>query len=207
MSEPLPTLVEPDDQPLVIDPSDEPLVTIDHERILCLGSYVEAGWTGACEDTLLRRSVAERVGAVADALPARYGLAIYDAWRPMDLQIELYEAAYADPELPPGFVAEPSADPATPPPHLTGGAVDLTLTIDGTPLSLGTAFDDFTELAHADSLEGEAGPDREHRRMLYWGMWAQGFIVLDCEWWHYEWGTRRWSAIRGGRPRYGAASP
>ena len=108
MSAPLPTLVEPEDQPLVTDPSDEPLVALDHPSIRRLCSYREAGWKHAVAETLLRASIAERLGAVAEALPDRYGLAVFDAWRPLSLQVEIFEAAYADPELPPGFVAEPS---------------------------------------------------------------------------------------------------
>jgi D-alanyl-D-alanine dipeptidase len=37
-------------------------------------------------------------------------------------------------------------------------------------------------------------------------MRSGGFVVLHCEWWHFEFGTRRWAAITGNAPRYGAAS-
>ncbi len=35
---------------------------------------------------------------------------------------------------------------------------------------------------------------------------AEGFVVFDGEWWHFEHGTRRWAAITGHPPRYGPAS-
>ncbi len=108
--------------------------------------------------------------------------------------------------LPPGFVSEPTESPLTPPPHLTGGTVDLTLTLDGIPLSLGTSFDDFSLAARADSLEMSPSPARDLRRLLYHAMRAEGFVVLDCEWWHYEYGTRRWAALTGNEPLYGPAS-
>jgi len=204
-SRPLPALVDPPHPP-VADPVDEPLVVVDHPRIACLGNYRLAGWRHALRDCLLRAGVADRLGRVADALPVRWGLAVFDGFRPFDLQVELYEAAYADPDLPPGFFAEPDHDPATPSPHLTGGSVDLTLTVDGIPLAPGTGFDDLTSRAHAAALEGQPGPDRDVRRMLYHAMAAEGFVVFDGEWWHFEHGTRRWSAITGRPPRYGPAS-
>ena len=48
---------------------------------------------------------------------------------------------------------------------------------------------------------------RELRRLLYRTMHDAGFVVLHCEWWHFEFGTRRWAAIRSERPRYGPAVP
>lgn len=155
--------------------------------------------------------------SVAEALPDRFGLAVLDAWRPLELQHDIYDSAYADPDLPPGFVSLPSADPSTPPPHLTGGTVDVTLTLDGHALRLGTEFDDFTDRARADALEPELRrhptvgeprwAERELRRILYWAMRSAGFVVIDCEWWHFEYGTRRWAALTGNAPLYGPAQP
>lgn len=202
----LPELIEPTDQPLAEITVDEPLVPLQDRNIRTLSNYWHAGWDSARPATWCRQGVAERLAQVASSLPPRFGLAVFDAWRPLKLQAELYEVAYADPELPAGFVSEPIEDPTMPPPHLTGGTVDLTLTIDGIPLALGGGFDDFTDAAHTASLENQPGPTRDLRRMLYWSMRSVGFIVLDCEWWHFEFGTRRWAAITGGPVRYGAAT-
>jgi D-alanyl-D-alanine dipeptidase len=38
-------------------------------------------------------------------------------------------------------------------------------------------------------------------------MASKGFVVFDGEWWHFEYGTRRWAAITGGTPRFGPAGP
>jgi D-alanyl-D-alanine dipeptidase len=203
---PIPLLIEPD-LPSVTDPVDEPLVSVDHPRIRPLGNYLAAGWTNARPGCWLRSGAFERLVTAAESLPDRWGLAIFDAWRPLPLQAELYDTAYADPDLPPGFVSEPDADPATPPPHLTGGTVDLTLTLDGVPLSPGSGFDDFTARARADAAESLSGADRAVRRLLYWTMRAAGFVVLDCEWWHHEHGTRRWAGLTGHAPKYGPARP
>lgn len=203
---PLPELHDPV-YPDVVDPSSDPLVPLHHRRVRVLSNYWHAGWDQAVPTTWMRAEALDRLGYVAEGLPDRLGLAVFDAWRPLPLQAELYEAAYDEPGLPAGYVAEPIADPRTPPPHLTGGTVDLTLTLDGTPLALGTGFDDFTDRAAARSLEDEPGAARELRRVLYHHMRRGGFVVLHCEWWHFEFGTRRWAAITGGQPLYGPAAP
>ena len=206
---PIGELVEPVDQPPAPPPTadDEPLVPIDLRAVRTLGCYFHAGWTHARPVTLARSGVVERLDRVAEGLPAGFGLAVFDAWRPLALQAELHAAAYGDDRLPPGFIAEPVADPARPPAHLTGGAIDLTLTWRGAPLALGTGFDDFTPGAHALAEESRPGPVRDLRRLLTASMRSQGFVVLDLEWWHFEWGTRRWAAIRGGTVVHGAGRP
>ncbi|MDG2427007.1 MAG: M15 family metallopeptidase [Acidimicrobiales bacterium] len=201
---PIPLLVDPP-HPIVRDGKDEPLVLLDHPRIMNLENYHRAGWCHALPGCRLRESVAERLGRVANSLPARWGLAVFDGWRPHALQVELHSAAYADPCLPPGFFAEPDERSSTPSPHLTGGSVDLTLSLDEIPLAPGTGFDDLTPRAYTRALEDEPGANRDIRRLLYHAMVAEGFVVFDGEWWHFEYGTRRWSAITGRPPKFGSA--
>lgn len=186
---------------------DEPLVTVDHPRIKYLENYRLGGWSAATDRCVCRSGVLDRLRLAADRLPEGFGFAVFDAWRPLELQLELYEAALASPEIEDWLVAAPSTDPQTPPPHLSGGAIDLTLTIGGFPVELGTMFDDSSSLARAAALEDEPGPAREARRMLYWIMNSVGFVVLSNEWWHFEFGTARWAAITGQTAIYGAVSP
>lgn len=197
----LPVLTEPAMFPPVTDPRADPIVPVAHRSIRVLSAYWHAGWDNAIPGAYLRSAVAAALGRVADGVPARYGLAVFDGWRPPELQAELYRAAYSDPTLPPGFVAPP--DTAQTPPHLTGGTVDLTLTFDGIPLSLGTGFDAFIDAAKTDALEPTPGVERDLRRMLFWAMRAEGFVVLANEWWHFELGTPRWAALTSEPPRYG----
>ena len=88
---PLPVLVEPDRFTDVTNPVHEPLVAVEHRRIRTLSNYWHAGWSKAQPATLLRKGAMERLAAVADDLPDRFGLAIFDAWRPLDLQAELFK--------------------------------------------------------------------------------------------------------------------
>lgn len=205
-----------DDFALVDQPApgdDEPLVAVDHQRITCTASYFAVGLDHAVPATLVRSGTATLLYGVADRLPEPFGLAVFDAWRPLALQTLLYDTVDGANI---GYLSVPSTDVRTPPPHVTGGCVDVTLSFDGQPLSLGTVFDDFTELAHPHTLEdpgvaaslGTDGPvARDLRRMLFNVMTDAGFVVYPMEWWHYEYGTRRWSFHTGQPPRYSAASP
>jgi D-alanyl-D-alanine dipeptidase len=200
----LPELDETAALPPVTTPSNEPLVPVACPRVRNLSAYHRVGWPGAPAISRGRVEAVRRLHAATETLPDRYGLAVFDGWRPMALQAQLYDTAYADPGLPPGFVSYPSTDPALPPPHPTGGTFDLTLTLDDVPLGLGTTFDEFSPTAVTAAFEDLPGPVRELRRLLYWTMRSTGFVVIDCGWWHFEYGTRRWAALTGEPPRYGA---
>ncbi|MDH4309919.1 MAG: D-alanyl-D-alanine dipeptidase [Acidimicrobiia bacterium] len=201
----LPAMSEPVEQPVVTAPLDEPLVAVEHPNIAVIDAYHRAGWSAARSGTWIRAGAFDRLVAAVEQLPSGFGLSVFDAWRPLELQAEIYEAAYAAPGLPPGFVAPPSADPERPPPHLTGGTVDLTLSYEGRSLALGTGFDAFTPEAAATAFEDSPGMVRDLRRLLYWSMRSAGFVVLNQEWWHFEYGTRRWAALTGAPPLYGPA--
>ncbi|WUI01907.1 hypothetical protein OHR68_08875 [Spirillospora sp. NBC_00431] len=188
--------------------NEEPLARIEDAGIPALHSYAEAGWRHAVDQQWLRSGVLTRLRQAALTLPPGFGLAVFDGWRPLTLQRELFEAV--GPNFDPDAedpVAPPSEDPAEPPPHLTGGAVDLTLTWQATPLTLGTAFDDFTSAAATTAFENSAGPVRTLRRLLYHALRRQGFVALAEEWWHFEFGTRLWSVLTGRPARYGPSAP
>lgn len=203
----LPPIIEPERMPPVDGPVDEPLVAVADRAIQLPAPYWHAGWPAAVSGTFVRADVARRLVTVTAGLPEPFGLAVFDGWRPLELQRQIHRAAYQDGTLPPGFVSEPSTDPQTPPPHLTGGAVDVTLTYRRRPLALGTLFDAFTAQAASASFEATAGVVRELRRLLTARMLGVGFTGYQQEWWHFEYGTRRWAAVRGEHPRYGPTSP
>jgi zinc D-Ala-D-Ala dipeptidase len=185
------------------DGRDEVLVDLTNSPLRVLHSYARAGWRCAVDRQLLRTDLVDRLIRAHAALPDGFGLAVFDAWRPLTLQRELFETI----GLSGDGVAPPSSDPATPPPHLTGGAVDLTLSWLGVPLALGTVFDDFGAASAAAAFEDDPGPVRTLRRLLFWSLRAEGLVALAEEWWHFEYGTRLWSAVTGRRVRYGPASP
>ncbi len=178
--------------------SGESLVVVDHPRITFVGSYRASGVPEADDYIRLRSGAADRLVAAAERLGAPFGLAVYDAFRSMATVRVLYDLTYGSvPDLPPGFVADPT-HPTVAPAHSTGGAVDLTLSFDGVPLDLGTAFDEFVPAAAADYLErsGVLGP-MHLRRLLYWSMIEAGFVNFPPEWWHYSFGDQEWAAVSG----------
>ena len=186
----------------------EPLVRIHRHHLV--NAYRATSWPGTTDAVWAREGVADRLDAAAHALPDGYGLAIYDAWRSPETVRALYDHYYGPGStLEPGFLADPD-DADVVPPHLTGAAVDLTLTWEGTPLSLGTPFDDFTPRAHLRALEDAAPdePSRSLRRLLHAVMVDAGFAPFDLEWWHYSWGDQAWACATGASTaRYGPTAP
>lgn len=211
MLPPLPVMIDDSDFPLVpAEPPDqaEPLMPLTHlPRVVDLATYHAAGWPGALRPSHARTGAVSRLVSAAHLLPEGFGLAVFDAWRPLALQQRIFDHFYAGGSmLERGFVSVPSASRATPPPHLTGGTFDLTLTWQEHPLALGTAFDEFTGRAHTRSLEQEDSIERDLRRLLVSVLLRVGFVTYPTEWWHVEYGTRRWAAQWMTEPRYGPAA-
>jgi len=206
-----------------IEAVDEPLVAVDglHPRIADRAEYHRWGIPGAMPRSWVRRGVAERLVAAAESLPDGMGLAVWDGYRPLEVQRALFDQYLAEliavhPEMPADAVEEaaakyvtpPSRSVYAPPPHLTGGAVDLTLTGgDGAPLDLGTGFDAFGPEAGTRALEDVPGRERDLRRLLFWAMHDAGFTNYAEEWWHFDHGDQFWALATGGVARYGPAGP
>lgn len=201
---PSPVLVDLPDAP-VDEPSE--LIPVAHRRIRVMAAYWHAGWPFAFPDAVVRPEVLDRLVAALERLPEDFGLAIWDAWRDPRLQAALHDRVYCPGStLEPGFVAYPDPDPRYCPPHASGGTVDLTLTWRGHALALGTGFDAFVPQAAATALEPD-GPvlARDLRRLLAAAMSGAGFVGHPQEWWHWEYGTRYWSAVTGNPVRFGRA--
>ncbi len=151
-------------------------------------------------------------------------LAIFDAWRPLSVQKFMVEYSIskevASKGLLPGescdfdasyreivanvakFWASPSEDPLNPPPHSTGGALDLTLaTIDGNPLEMGGQIDEISNVSKPDhycelartSRDSEAYVWHQHRLILREVMEYGGFVQHPNEWWHFSYGDQLWA--------------
>lgn len=172
----------------------------------------------------LRVGVIGRLEVAAAALAAEapgWRLAIFDAWRPVAVQRFMVAQAYREECLLRGldprgdgpdqaavqaevgrFWAPPSDDPAMPPPHSTGAAVDLTLAdASGALLDMGGAIDTIGPVSHPDHHAAAAHSDplgveaRWHRRrtMLARVMGAAGFAQHPGEWWHFSHGDQLWA--------------
>lgn len=206
-----------------IEPLDEPLVRVADigPRVHDAPQYHAMGLPGALAHGWIREGVAARLECVADALPPDRSLVVWDAYRPIATQAALYngyldELAMVHPDWPAAaleeaaarYVTPPSRSASAPPPHLTGGAVDLTLGDgDGLPLDLGTGFDAFVEEAAARALEEHPGATRDLRRELFWAMHDHGFTAYHEEWWHFDYGDQFWGLVTGRPAIYAAAAP
>ncbi|KAF1068328.1 MAG: D-alanyl-D-alanine dipeptidase [Pseudomonas citronellolis] len=189
-------------------------------------AYYHLGIPAALSECYVRSGVFERLLQAASLLPDGLHLVILDAWRPFAVQQHLYDTLYdiLAQQLPAldateltrrtrEFVAPPSTRSEAPSPHLTGGAVDLTLCDrDGRWLDMGSLFDEATPRSHTRHYETLPAPTpaeqaiRDHRRLLFNAMRAAGFSNLSSEWWHYDFGDQLW-AWQAGEPHaiYGPA--
>ena len=209
---PAPPITAPppvDDVAIPIVECGEPLVPLD-DALTCLNLYRVDGWAGTAPVTYARATVRERLLAAQVTLPDGFAFAVFDAWRSPVTARALYAHFYGPGSvLPPGFLADPD-DPAVVPPHTTGAAVDLTLSVGGQALALGTCFDDFSDAAHLDACE-RPGADRlarDLRRVLHATMTAAGFAPNPTEWWHWSCGDQAWAATTGaGAARFGPIAP
>jgi D-alanyl-D-alanine dipeptidase len=193
-------------------------------RLFVQPIYRRLGYASALDRIYLRTGVIERLAHAARALPEGFALLIWDGWRPVNLQADLYHdyrariaresqlQGRALDELVERFVSVPSSDPASPSPHVTGGAVDLTLADSrGQPASMGGEFDELTERSRADYYDAastpEAGVNRRHRRLLLRTMRDAGFTDFPSEWWHFDYGNQFWGYRSGRTAIYGKAAP
>ncbi len=156
-------------------------------------------------------------------------LAIFDAWRPLAVQAFMVRhtiahtcaergltdrTAVAAVEAEVGrFWAPPNPDPAAPPPHSTGAAVDLTLARveTGEPLAMGGAIDTIGAVSEPDHWLQQAracADSAQRQRWLQWhqrrcwlrqAMAAAGFSQHPNELWHFSHGDQLW-AWRSGQP-------
>ena len=85
----------------------------------------------------------------------------------------------------------------------TGGALDVTLLINNQEADMGTNFYDFVPESNPDwyrlypSKNQRSVVAAENRGLLRSAMEHAGFSISDKVWWHFEWGTRRWSLSTG----------
>ncbi len=156
---------------------------------------------------LLRRGVSERLLAAQDQLPAGYRLLLVEGYRPYDLQ-EQYFSSYRSrvEELDPSLDSEASfllasryVSPPQVAPHVSGAAIDLTLTDEsGRHADLGTPInappEDSAAACYfaADNISKEA---RHHRDLLATALSGAGLVNYPTEWWHWSYGDRYWALM------------
>lgn len=145
---------------------------------------------------LLTIEAARALKSVSNELNVQgYRLKVLDAYRPAcavrqfvlwgieDQDIRMKSYFYPELEkqelFAKGYVAKQSG-------HSRGSAIDLTL-IDmksGKEVDMGSPFDLFSEVSHPD-YRGITDEQYENRMILQKAMVRNGFLTIDCEWWHF----------------------
>lgn len=163
-----------------------------------------------------RLSVAKMLAHAQSLLPKGLHLQIVGAFRPFETQKAMYEIVKAEtqakyPHWSEDFVTRYinvfSAPPIwdTPPPHTTGGAVDLGIINEkGERLDFVSPFEMGWDSAPT-FVEGLSAEARKNRDLLIDVLTASGLTNFRGEWWHWSYGEPGW-ALRGGHPvaLYGA---
>lgn len=210
----------------------EPITELRHVRIVECGEEL-IDFLQLCPDlrldrprfvyrreTLLRRSVAEKLCQADRLLPKGYRLAIIEGWRPPHIQRRMYQSVWDwFREQHPGWsdvtlkrvvnrFSAPLSD-RVPPPHSTGGAVDVMLAgEDGQELDHTDPYDPFDPRCAAFDAPNLSDTARKHRRILAEALLQTGLTNYPSEYWHWSYGDQGW-AYRGGHPHaiYRAVTP
>ena len=145
---------------------------------------------------ILTLEAARALKAASNELNAQgYRLKVFDAYRPVravkhfvlwgieDLDLRMKPFFYPSLEkqelFAKGYIASQSG-------HSRGSTVDLTL-LDmrtGKEADMGSPFDLFSEVSHPD-YRGVTAEQQENRMRLQKAMVRNGFLPIDCEWWHF----------------------
>ena len=169
----------------------------------------------------LRQGVIEALLAAQFMLDKRYPqwkIRIYDAYRPVGVQQYMVNYTFDSLIKSQGIQedrlssqqvqnlwhrvyqlwAAPSLDPKMPPPHSTGGAVDVTITDEkGEALDMGGAIDELSARSHPEyylNNHDEFGQQYHfHRQLLNRIMTKSGFYRHPQEWWHFSLGDQMWA--------------
>ncbi len=128
---------------------------------------------------LLRAGTVERLRVAQAALRAQgYGLRIWDAWRPPEVQQQLYQAGAAT-----GMYLDPRVGWSR---HCGGVSLDATLVdANGVEQRLPTAFDEDLTNAGTD-YTGNNPLIRHNLQILHTAMREAGLLPLGAEWWHFD---------------------
>lgn len=191
----------------IVDANEALIPIPNNKRLTSYPIYFAKNIPNAIDICVARSSVVQKLQQAAELLPEHLGIMVLDGWRSRAVQSGVQEdirttikrdyahlSQLEQEQLLLDFVA-----PVIPnfiSPHLTGGAVDVTLfdTQTGDWIDMGSSFDEPTPRSHTDYYE--SFPDSEacyYRRLLYSVMTQVGFTNLPTEWWHFDFGNALWA--------------
>ena len=210
-----------------IQDCNEPLVPIPLEQFAVESPhpYQKLGapyhLSGVDSPYYLRRGVLEQLMVAQTQLQSSYpgwNILIFDAYRPVEVQQFMVDYTFAETlkarQLKPDsiapeqrqaileevyqFWAVPSLDPATPPPHSTGAAIDVTLVEDTEKIvDMGSPIDELSPRSYPNHFAKSSHPVEQkyhqNRQILAEVMISAGFQQHPNEWWHFSCGDQMWA--------------
>ncbi len=200
-------------EPLVPIPIADWAVVDPHPYLACGADY------GGRSPYYLRSGVLDRLHQAQQSLAQLrpgYRLQIFDAYRPVEVQQYMVDYTFQqvcqDQKIyQPTTVAAtaiwqqvyqiwavPSFELATPPPHSTGAAIDLSI-IDAEqqPVAMGSPIDEMSDRSQPNYFQDQPAGQLFHqnRELLRQVMETAGFERHPGEWWHFSWGDQLWAWI------------
>ncbi|MGI8707522.1 MAG: M15 family metallopeptidase [Actinomycetota bacterium] len=175
----------------------EPLAKVAGLR--CIDAYSRLGISRQRRVPQVREGVLRRLHQAQSDLPSGFEFVVLDGWRSPSFQqmlVDHYGTSSTG-----RYVADPESLTMRPP-HVVGGAVDLTLGYEGTPLALGSNYDDFSLKAHFDAFELNDTIIRRLRRMMAQALLDNDFAPYPFEWWHWSYGDDVWASFKGTQSLY-----
>lgn len=196
----------------------------------------------------LRQGVLQKLLCAQDWLQQHYPqwrIQIFDAYRPIGVQQFMVDYSFKQAVQKEGmnletlsetqrqtllakvyqFWATPSPNPATPPPHSTGAAIDVTLVnAQGQVVDMGSPIDEMSPRSYPDyyaypdpgiartngsvQIAQDSDPANrtqfhQNRLLLKTAMLTAGFAQHPQEWWHFSYGDQLWAwTVQQKQPDY-----
>jgi len=193
-------------EPLVIQEIEEPVQLVEINA--ADGIFFNSRYTSV---KIIRAYIYNLLKQARYHLPKNYNFIVYEAYRPMAAQVELWNSVVArlSAQYPQydvnseEFIAMCDVYAANPhrqgSGHQSGAAIDVSLVNDnGIEYDMGGQVRGFDETADFDcpTISAEA---RHHREILREALSKVGLVNYPAEWWHYSFGDRLWARLTGSR--------
>ena len=205
-------------EPLVAIPLELFAIETPHPYIKCGADY------DGKSPYYLRQGVLDRVVRAQvnlQQIHPGWRIQIFDAYRPVEVQQYMVDYTFSqtvrDRQLDLANLSEaqqqsilddvyqiwaiPSFDLATPPPHSTGAAIDITLVDEaGRLINMGSPIDEMSDRSlpeyFANSLDPIEIEYHQNRQLLDRVMTDSGTIRHPSEWWHFSYGDQLWAWLK-----------
>jgi len=160
------------------------------------------------DDFRIRTPVYDKLKAAKKFLPSGIFFLLFEAYRPLSRQIELWESTLREiKKMRPAlsaqdmialceyFVANPYDGIGSG--HQACCAVDISLcTTDSYQLDMGAEMQEFNSKTPTDAI-GITEKVKANRHILKHALESVGFVNYPAEWWHYSYGDHQWAWLLG----------